>query len=680
MQKLDLGDTIAKYRKSLNLSQKELAEKLNVSSQLISKWETNNSIPNIEYIIELSKIFQVDINEFLKIETNKKTENNNSRKVNRIKKFLKENYKMLACVVGGFLFIITNCFLFSFLIINPILRNQNLDYLGNILIKYPAFNEDFGEEARFFNIQTRSFQNGELKEKYTFEGYVENGKSNFKRTYNSVVSFLIIDDVEYYNSSIRNYKKDFEEKDLIINAKDLFYHVYNETFNDEYNFEEKDLLQIKKRSYGFYFEIDSKKIQEHLRKSIKGIKVVGKVYGEIKFNKNQINSLSLNIKTYQKDIDETNEFKNEILFYYDKPNFKDEAPTNLLWMVEDTNCTNFLKSLELGEVVKIEEDEYNIDFSNEHFEFNNKLFIKKSNNINIYNSETLEFEKTINLPSTSPNEKIYQIDNYIVQILHDGIYKLDLNTEQIKTIYSFVGSCSWEKKDHIVFLSSYDRYGYSYYKINLTTESIENVSIDGKISFYYITNNYDLIYKRNDSLQKYNSLIHFPLSDCSFDEKDGFLYAYTLENDEYIYYKYNETELIETFTSATNIFENKTDDKVYIDKDKTKYFYLNGKTIYNSENVVIGTLKNIKTKNYYSEPGYSPEIIGIIEEKLIVKYKRGYFYSFGVCNINNLDKPISFFEANAFDGDIKFYKTDFFYIFCIGYGYSDELYYTIKLK
>lgn len=61
-----LADKILSLRKKNGWSQEELAEKLNVSRQSISKWESTGSIPDINKILELAKIFGVSTDYLLK--------------------------------------------------------------------------------------------------------------------------------------------------------------------------------------------------------------------------------------------------------------------------------------------------------------------------------------------------------------------------------------------------------------------------------------------------------------------------------------------------------------------------------------------------------------------------------------------------------------------------------------
>ena len=61
-----LADKIIRLRKQFGWSQEELAEKVNVSRQSVSKWESTNSIPDLNRIIILSEIFDVSTDFLLK--------------------------------------------------------------------------------------------------------------------------------------------------------------------------------------------------------------------------------------------------------------------------------------------------------------------------------------------------------------------------------------------------------------------------------------------------------------------------------------------------------------------------------------------------------------------------------------------------------------------------------------
>lgn len=57
MTAIELGERIADMRNAKNMTQAELAEKLNVTTQAISKWETGAGFPDIQIIPQLADIF-----------------------------------------------------------------------------------------------------------------------------------------------------------------------------------------------------------------------------------------------------------------------------------------------------------------------------------------------------------------------------------------------------------------------------------------------------------------------------------------------------------------------------------------------------------------------------------------------------------------------------------------------
>ena len=65
---MTIGQRIAEARKKLGLSQEALGEKLGVSRQAISKWESDASVPEIDKLIVLSRLFSVSIGWLLGVE------------------------------------------------------------------------------------------------------------------------------------------------------------------------------------------------------------------------------------------------------------------------------------------------------------------------------------------------------------------------------------------------------------------------------------------------------------------------------------------------------------------------------------------------------------------------------------------------------------------------------------
>ncbi len=63
---MTLGQRIYQYRRANGLSQEELAESLNVSRQSVSKWETDGSVPDLDKMIALSKLFGITLDELVK--------------------------------------------------------------------------------------------------------------------------------------------------------------------------------------------------------------------------------------------------------------------------------------------------------------------------------------------------------------------------------------------------------------------------------------------------------------------------------------------------------------------------------------------------------------------------------------------------------------------------------------
>lgn len=65
MEQVKIGKFIQEMRKAQSLTQRELAEKLNISDKTVSKWETGNGLPEVGLMLPLCEVLGISVNELL---------------------------------------------------------------------------------------------------------------------------------------------------------------------------------------------------------------------------------------------------------------------------------------------------------------------------------------------------------------------------------------------------------------------------------------------------------------------------------------------------------------------------------------------------------------------------------------------------------------------------------------
>ena len=65
MDLIKIGKFIADCRKSKNITQEQLAERLRITDRAISKWERGLSLPDVDKMLDLCNIFDINVNELL---------------------------------------------------------------------------------------------------------------------------------------------------------------------------------------------------------------------------------------------------------------------------------------------------------------------------------------------------------------------------------------------------------------------------------------------------------------------------------------------------------------------------------------------------------------------------------------------------------------------------------------
>lgn len=101
----NLGKTLAELRKKKNMSQQDLAKKLNVSNKTISKWECGNGTPDIISLSQIANVFGISLDELIGSTANSTPENVREEKVSTStqspaeKKTFKLSLSLILCFV-----------------------------------------------------------------------------------------------------------------------------------------------------------------------------------------------------------------------------------------------------------------------------------------------------------------------------------------------------------------------------------------------------------------------------------------------------------------------------------------------------------------------------------------------------------------------------------------------------
>jgi len=118
---MEFEDKIKSLRKEKNWTQKELAEKLNVSDKTISSWETGRTYPDIDSLIQLADLFDFTLDELIR---------GDKKMIKNLDKKIKRSKYILPTIVIGLIFI-------ALIIYNALSPNTNsltITMLINVMV------------------------------------------------------------------------------------------------------------------------------------------------------------------------------------------------------------------------------------------------------------------------------------------------------------------------------------------------------------------------------------------------------------------------------------------------------------------------------------------------------------------------------------------------------------------
>ena len=123
MDQVKIGKFIAECRKGKNLTQMQLAEKLNITDRAVSKWERGKALPDSSIMLELCDILCISVNELLsgeKINMENSNQKNEELLLEMAKELEKKNKTiwtaMWAIMIVSMIALIAGLFIAAFLI------------------------------------------------------------------------------------------------------------------------------------------------------------------------------------------------------------------------------------------------------------------------------------------------------------------------------------------------------------------------------------------------------------------------------------------------------------------------------------------------------------------------------------------------------------------------------------
>lgn len=102
---MELSRKIYQLRKLAGMTQEQLAEKLNISRQTLSKWENGTSVPDVESVVRLSVLFHTSLEELLLEEENRVEEEKAQITLEDMIRINARNRRMNLLLCSGLLFL-----------------------------------------------------------------------------------------------------------------------------------------------------------------------------------------------------------------------------------------------------------------------------------------------------------------------------------------------------------------------------------------------------------------------------------------------------------------------------------------------------------------------------------------------------------------------------------------------
>ena len=524
------GDKLYELRKREKLTQRQLANKLNVSDKLISKWENGLSIPNTEMVADICNIFHVEINDLLEISaftTNKKQ----NKRINFTPKTRIKLKIFLISVLSIFIFLVS-----YFHFVPMLFKSTHLSKLSY----YAENNFNNG----YVNINLQLEIDGK-RTRQSHKGNIDNENIIYEIKENDYPKYLL------YNDVLIDYKwpcKKPIDTSNVKNAKDLFSFYAQNVENSGIGFTEKDLNIYKVRKIGSTYKVffktnitvdgvkfkkgvfnchikDDKidKIDFYIDVNIKEKFYRAKGFFDFCDFKPEV-TVNQDVFAYQWRVDNikkvneltVKELKGTVLTKERSSNQSNFIGYKNFLIYSTTNDNNFfINFLDLSkDKINTLQFPYNVSKIVLNFVYDDKLYILARENyknyIFTYDLKLEQFERLENNLSCNANI-----------VLFDKVYILDYNQDRTSKIsYSLDGNCQfsgeifYQKGDTILTSDSFKSKVYEYNNATIVKEY--SIPYLKPARFFEINEYYNLIVDiYNNGTLYTNNFIESKLKDQS---------------------------------------------------------------------------------------------------------------------------------------------------------------------
>lgn len=100
-----IAKNIVELRRQKGMTQLELAEKLNYSDKAVSKWEHGESLPDVTVLVEIAELFEVTLDELVRLQSEKVKVETGKRTVRYSKKAITAIVMMLVALIATFVYV-----------------------------------------------------------------------------------------------------------------------------------------------------------------------------------------------------------------------------------------------------------------------------------------------------------------------------------------------------------------------------------------------------------------------------------------------------------------------------------------------------------------------------------------------------------------------------------------------